>query len=432
MAALIKTLEMRFDSPAALRAEFEKNIVNRGIFVATDDELEVRQVVEVAIVLGYPVGDPAPVVLRGEVVHRVLPAMVTRGGRPGVAVQFEETVQALRERFTPLLGSEPLADPDVDREGARRRSAPREPVRVPIEVQVGPNPPVLVTTRDLSGSGVLLSTRDQAFVVGEAVRIRLSSPERDGDVRIAGRVVREVKNQRGEVAAVAVAFDAKQAADPRVRAQVARLREASHRGRLGEVSGSIGSDGIAGLLQTFAGSMPSGTLVVERAGEQGFVAFAKDRFVAAEVGPHSGARAVEELLGWTSGRFELEARVDPARLAKASGESLSAVLLEAACARDADESAAPNPASSGPARRVLAYGPATIFQVDDARVESAQDGLSKTEQAVLDLARAGMSVARIREVIPEPAARIDTALASLLEQGVLLPRGLKQGGGAGS
>ena len=39
----------------------------------------------------------------------------------------------------------------------------------------------------------------------------------------------------------------------------------------------------------------------------------------------------------------------------------------------------------------------------------------------VDLARAGMSLARIESIIPEPPERIRTAMAALIEMGVLLP-----------
>ena len=130
-----RTLQMRFDTPAALRAEFERNISNRGIFVATEAEFEIRQSVEVEIVLVYAMAPADPVVLRGEIVHRLAPEMARSGGRAGVAVQFEESVAELRARFEPLLGDEPLSDPDADQAGARRRSARRTAVRVPVRVR---------------------------------------------------------------------------------------------------------------------------------------------------------------------------------------------------------------------------------------------------------------------------------------------------------
>jgi hypothetical protein len=411
---------MRFDSPAALRAEFEKNIANRGIFVATEAGFEIRQTVEVAIDLAYVVASSGPIVLRGEIVHRVSPEMVRGGGRAGVAVQFEETVAELKARFEPFMGEESLPDPDVDQVGERRRSARREPVRVPVRVEPEKRKPFLTTSRDLSGTGVLLSLREESLAVGEIVRIGLRHPQEDVGVQIDGRVVREVKDKRGRVAAVAVAFDRNQAARPATVDLIAALRQASHHGRLGGISGSIVDLGLPNMLQMFGSSAAQGTLVVEREGEQGWIAFADNQFVAAELGAATGKQALEEMLGWTEGRFEFEARVDPGLLARGGRESLQAVVLEAVCARD-------ERGRSGQGGRPAARPAASpaiprdaIFHVDLEQEEIARASLEKTEQAVLDLARAGMSLARIESIIPEPPERIRAAMGALIEMGVLV------------
>ena len=416
-----RTLQMRFETSAALRAEFEKNIANRGIFVATEAEFEVRQTVEVEVVLGYAGAASAPVVLRGEVVHRVSPAMARNGGRPGVAVQFEDSVAELRARFAPLLGAEPLPDPDLDRAGELRRSARREPVRVPVRVEPAKRKAFSTTSRDLSATGVLLSIREEGLAVGEVVRIGLRHPAGDASVEIDGRVVREVKDKRGKPAAVAVAFDRNQAAKPGARELIEALRQASHHGRLGGISGSIVDLGLPNMLQMFGSSAQQGTLVVEREGEQGWIAFADNQFVAAELGSLTGKRAVEELLGWTEGRFEFESRVDGTLLARAARESLAAVVLEAVCARD--ERGRPGTGANRPAASAAApvISPNATFQVDIEQEEIARPSLDKTEQAVLDLARAGMNLARIEAVIPESAERVRTAMASLIEMGILNP-----------
>lgn len=417
-----QTLKMRFDSQAALRAEFEKNISNRGIFVATDLDLEIRQIVEVEISLSYAAPGAASVVLRGEVVHRISPDMVQRGGRAGVAVQFEETVAELKERFDPLLGDEPLADPDVDRAGEGRRNARREPVRVPIRVRVGKREPFEATSRDLSGTGVLLSVREDRIAVGEIVRIGLRHPVDGSAVEIAGRVVREVKNKSGQVAAVAVAFDRRQAAEPRARQVIEALRQASHQGRLGGISGSIVDIGLANLLQMLGSAAPQGTLVVEHGGEQGFIAFADNQFVAAELASLRGKAAIDEMLGWSEGRFEFEARVDASLLARKERAPLSAVVLEAVCARDERGRSGPVASSRPSAANANAISPDATFEVDVEQEDVALGSLEKTEEAVLDLARAGMSLARIEAIIPEPAPRVRAAIASLVEMGVLIPR----------
>ncbi len=61
------------------------------------------------------------------------------------------------------------------------------------------------------------------------------------------------------------------------------------------------------------------------------------------------------------------------------------------------------------------------FRSMSTQEDIARPSLDKTEQAVLDLARAGMSLARIEAIIPEPAERVRAAMAALVEMGVLIP-----------
>jgi hypothetical protein len=122
------------------------------------------------------------------------------------------------------------------------------------------------------------------------------------------------------------------------------------------------------------------------------------------------------MLGWTDGRFEFEARVDPNLLASAAREPLAGVVLEAVCARD--ERGRSKPTDAGPA---IEFSGDAIFVVDVEQEEVARGSLDKTELAVLDLARSRMSVARIEAIIPEAPERIRAAVASLVEMGVLIP-----------
>lgn len=425
-----RTLQVRFESQADLRAEFDKNIANRGIFVATDADLQVRQAVGVEIVLAYQSpGEPA-MVLSGEIVHRVAPSLTRSGLRPGVAVQFEESVAELRARFEPLLGGGPLPDPDTDQQGERRRSARREPVRVPLQVRVGKRPPFPATSRDLSASGVLVSLGREPIAVGEIVRIGLRHPSGEPAIELVGKVVRDVKNKQGVVAAVAVAFDRRQSADPRAREIIDALRQASHQGRLGGISGSIVDVGLANMLQMFGQSAPQGTLVVERDGEQGWIAFANNCFLAAELGAKKGKEALAAMLAWRDGRFEFEARIAAGLGDSVRGEPLAGAVLAAVCSQD--EARRPASAVARPAAREARSGrarggaapsaalsPGAVFVVDLEQAELAQASLEKTEQAVLDLARSGMSLARIEAIIPESGEEIRTAIASLVEMGVL-------------
>ncbi len=432
-------LHVRFESPEALRSEFDKNIANRGLFVATEEPYAVRQPVAVEIELVYLEGAggadcPGGVIeLEGEVVHCVPPEMVSSGVVPGVALQLEDSAQALRERFTPLLGKRAVREADADREGAQRRSARRNAVRVPVRVMPSMSPPFEATSRDLSATGILLSLREDGLPIDEIVRICLWHPSGDPCVVIDGKVVREVQNRHGRVAAVAVAFDRTQAADPRVRSVIDALREAGLRSQLGGISGSLADLGLANLLQMFGTSAPQGTLVVESDGEQGCIAFAEGQLLAVELGALSGRDALVAMLDWGEGRFEFQARADEALIASAPRQPLAGAVLDALCVLDERERAGAETAPveaddtivfdrDGMPESVFGIGSTTRFEVDHEQEDLCLDLLDKTQEALVDLARSGMTRARMVEVIPEAENVIQEALEGLVELGVLRPR----------
>lgn len=77
---------------------------------------------------------------------------------------------------------------------------------------------------------------------------------------------------------------------------------------------------------------------------------------------------------------------------------------------------------SDPSATVAEIGPLTTFEVDPKGEELSVGTLDKTKEALIDLARAGMTRARMIEIIPETEDVIQTALEGLVELGVLLPR----------
>ncbi|MEM9175891.1 MAG: PilZ domain-containing protein [Myxococcota bacterium] len=432
------TLTVRFASPDALRDEFEKNIANRGVFVETDVVFDVRQSITVEIVLDYlPGADPRSeatpaLALEGEVVHVVPPEMAASGAKPGVAVQFEANAAALRARFEPLLGqaAAEAAAPDVDNEGQRRRGAKRGAVRVPVRVMPMSRPPFEATSRDLSATGILLSMRGDALPIGEIVRVCLWHPSGTPSIEVDGKVVRQVPNKKGRIAAVAVAFDRNQVADPTIKGVLEALREAGHRSRLGGISGSLSDLGLANMLQMFGASAPQGTLVVERDGEQGWIAFSEEQLIAAELGALSGRDALIAMLRWGEGNFQFEATVDEGLVARTEHPTpLNGAVLDAVCALDEESDAEPSDAELDAAFGGDAGPVATIpieddtkFEIDFEQEEVSRSSLDKTEDAILELARAGMSVAQFCDVIPEEADAVRGSVLGLVEMGVLVPR----------
>ena len=426
-AAILRnhSLQIRFESPDALREEFEKNIANRGIFIATEEEFEVRQSIDVEIVLTYVADSEVALSLLGEVVHRIPVALAASGAVPGIAVQFDKSASELCETFEPLLGRSPTANLDHDEEGPKRRGSKRDAVRVPVRIMPTMSPPFEAASRDLSATGILLTMKKLALPVGEIVRTCLWHPSGEPSIEIDGQVVRQVRNKSGHIAAVAVAFDRSQAADSRVRDVIEALRQAGHRSRLGGISGSIADLGLANMLQMFGSLAPQGTLIVERDGEQGWIVFADEQLLGAELGGLSGHDALVAMLDWGDGRFQFEASADRNLIESASSSPLRGAVMEALrelneLRRESDDDQDDEEAEVNESG--FSIGGATTFGVDVEQEEISRSSLDKTEQAVLELARSGMPIEKLKSIIPEPADEVQLALESLVELGVLLPR----------
>jgi hypothetical protein len=285
------------------------------------------------------------------------------------------------------------------------------------------SPPFEATSRDVSATGILLTVEEQVLPIGEVVRTCLWHPSGETSVEIDGRVVRHVQNKSGRVAAVAVAFDREQARDPRTRSVIDELRAAGHRNRLGGISGSIDELGLANILQMFAVAAKQGTVVVDHEGDQGWVAFAEGQLLAAVLGAKTGHDALVDMLDWSSGRFHFEASVDAKVLESAALRPLAAAVFEAVRILDERERDRNEATSSGaPATRKLLIRSDSIFDVDLEQEALARPSLDKVEEAVLDLAKSGMPVHRVKAIIPESDERIQSALECLVEMGVLAPR----------
>jgi hypothetical protein len=452
-----RRLRLEFEEPSELRAEYDRNIANGGAFVAGVPPCELREIVEVELVFAFS-GDT--ITLEAEVVH-VVPGV----SGCDVAVQFLCEASVLRERLAPLLpeaGPAPRAaagadeawelDLDAPSAGAElgavseppapagassapapraparqasssddeeaaatrtrrreRRSARRGEARIPARL-AATHVELDGRTRDLSETGVLISADASELPVGKPVALSLRHPETGERVQVAGRVSRHVEGE-GAVAAVAIAFEGPRD-DPALAAFVKAARESEARRRRDGIRGRVEELGMASLLQMLCQSSRQGTLTVQRAREEGVVAFEAGRLRYARLGAARGRKALGRLVAWPDGDFVFHSAVDPLD-EEDEPAPLEMLLLDAA--RELDETRA-----SGPGAPAL--GPRASFRLDREAL-AACDALSKIEEAVVDLAAAGFTVRRMLDVIPEDDGEIRRALASLLEKGVVLPVG---------
>ena len=110
---------------------------------------------------------------------------------------------------------------------------------------------------------------------------------------------------------------------------------------------------------------------------------------------------------WSTGTFAFTRTVD-AITDETAPLPLQSALLEAA--RQVDE-----------ATRSAPLDMRRCFVVDRDAVQAAGD-LDKVEEAVLDLAAAGLTVRRMIDVIPDSDGAVHEAIRALLERGALRPK----------
>ncbi len=391
-----------FPDAEAFQREYTSNLVNGGVFVRSDEEFAVRESVQVELDFAWIGGSLR---LPGEIVHIIAPEMAGMGGTPGVAVQFSESAVAVREhlRAAGILtagNTEPAAEGD-----AGMRAAPRTPVRVAARI-AGDRQVVEGQTRNLSRTGVLVGVRGGAIPVGETVRLTLRNPRSGGEFAVDGRVARQIESD-GEISAMAVHFAPRDDEREALDRFVAELQQNEHTRRLGGISGPIAELGPQNIVQMFATTAPEGTLLLRHGEEEGMVCFQRGLLRLARVGTQSGVKALVRMFAWRDGTFEFHARLEDVEM-KQAPLPLDAALLDAV--RQMDE---------GSLVEVASFPLQAHVVVPEGADVDGYESPTKVEAAILDLARAGFTVQRMIDVIPEPDPEIFRALQALRDAGLI-------------
>ena len=311
--------------------------------------------------------------------HRALPP-IAPASAPGL-------------RFDPLEGV------------VERRSAERQTARLPVQVDAS-HISLDGRTRDISENGVLLSADGNDLPVGKKVTLSMTHPNTGERLTIEGVVARHVESQ-GTVAAVGIAFDACVEDDPHLRDFIREVQASETARRDGGISGVIEELGMANLLQMFGKSSRCGTLTVCCGAEEGVIAFQDGNLRYVRLGALRGVKAMARLLGWEHGAFEFVSQVDELP-DEDEPVSLEAALLDAV--RQLDEAAREEEPE-------VDLG--AVLHLDRKALVQLDRELSQAEEAVLDLAAAGLTVRRLLDVIPESDAAILGALRSLRERGLV-------------
>jgi len=394
-----RTLRISFSSPQDFEREYSANLMSGGAFIPTGENFELREKVGVHLSLDFC---DQSLLLCGEVVHRIDPVMASAGATAGIAVQLFGTAIELRSQLEPLVnasGSFQCAPPDLGDRDCRR-------VNASVKSQInGGDFSVTGHSRNLSQSGVLVDVLGQAIPVGQRVNVTLHHPVSAETRDLPGEVVRQIRSV-GAVAAVGIRFDPAVPDASNMHRFIEDVQHAEHSRNLGGIHGTLSELAPPALLTMFAGAASEGTLTLRReTEEQGVIGFMGGLLCYARLGAVSGMKALIRLLEWKEGTFSFHAQME-------RQESMpNAILIEAAiidAVRRIDEGSQVDTSTFPPKARLKLGSAADEF-----------DAPTKVESAVVDLVRAGFTVERILEIIPESDPEIYCAMSSLLEQGAI-------------
>jgi hypothetical protein len=237
------------------------------------------------------------------------------------------------------------------------------------------------------------------------VQLSLVHPDTGETLEVRGRVARRVEAP-GTVAAVAIDLEPGEAALG-FGSFVREVHAAEARRQAAGIAGAIAELGMDNLIQMFGKFSRGGTLTASVGNEEGVVTFEAGCLRSCRIGSLTGTKALARMLSWREGSFEFHAEVDPQ---SSAGElmPIDGALLEAA--RQLDERRRIDPGSLDPTARL---------RLDTSALASCGEALSKTEEAVVDLAAAGLTVRRLLDVIPESDAQILEAIRTLAERGLV-------------
>lgn len=474
-----RKLRVEYRTKASFRREYAQNIAKGGIFVPTRQPVELREHVELELVLAFA---DESIALPGEVVHCVPPEMASSGAEPGVALQFLMDGEELRGKLQAWTG--PVAtDVDEREQETGRRVAPRFRAHVPARVELD-GEVVDAWTRNISRSGALIALPDDPPPLGRRLKIQIRLPGGRDQMKVAGQVTRHLRTSALDC--VGVQFQVPEARMVDVDAFVGRVRAVEHTRRLGGINGPIADLGIRGVLAMFGASTPEGMLTLLREDLEGYILMDHGQ-LRAQLGLLKGRPALEAMLDWSEGSFAFEGQVDETLIAGETiplGEVVDVPAGAGAGSRagaapatdpgdddlvlmdidDVDPPGEPDPdpewepewddvdetpASAAPPPRDDGFVPDDDhslgeFVIDDEEADAiearlqmdtapivtpdahlvAVEGMDRSslgtvEEAILDLAAVGMTVAKAVEIIPEPDEQVYAAIEKLVDDGFL-------------
>jgi len=402
LSQAFRVLRVTFDSREELEREYEANLVNGGLFIPGHLELLYGEPVMVWVDLPFI---DKTVELEGRVVQTIPIEFEANGGRSGVALEMSDTPEEIRECFEAALGA-PLVDERSRGEG--QRHAPRSVAHVRARVRVAGVSEIEGHTRNLSLAGVLVAITEEPPPIGQDVAVAIVHPTTGEERELPGSVARHDLDDTGHVRGIGIQFAIPRNQADETIAYLNAVKASEHARRLGGITGSIDTLGLADLILSFGQCVPSGRFTLMNRGEVGIVHVANGMMMSAQMGAAIGIKALVRMANWEDGNFEFHANLGPDEDAPVLGLPIEAALIEAA--RFVDESGAgPRPPLPGHAG----------LRIEHSQVDLSDPALGKIETQVLDLAGVGLAVDRMRDTIQEPDRAIDEAILRLIDEGIV-------------
>ncbi len=428
----IRDILIDFDDPTVFLDEYERHLSSGWIFVPSEHEFGLGEVVEVTVDLSF-CGHSARAL--GIVKSRISPSLAAMLQRPsGAVIEFADGIDALEEMLRDTVeglteargrAREPLATPRRHRR-----------LEVSIRGECGRAGRVAeCTTQNLSASGALLEVRGLDLEVDQEVSLSLVNPKTGELVAISGRVVRaalpaEVASGAAHTALepestlqgtapqtasgqVAVAFVSSSEVDTRKARFLEQVRAVTYGQRMGSLSGNLSGVGLPSLLPSIASSSEQGSMEIIGDGHEALLLFEANRLSQISLGRVAGIKALARLLEWREGEFSFQPTTETR---PPTGELIPVDVALREAQRQASQ--------LDELRDRLLPDTVVLERKHDTAVPHtvAADPVSETERAVLEeLARPGCP-GTLLDALPQSDAEIWRAILGLLERGILTRR----------
>jgi len=451
----IRDILIDFDDPNVFLDEYERHLSSGWIFVPSEDEFGLGEVVEVTVDLSF-CGHTARAL--GIVKSRISPALAEMLRRPpGAVIEFADGIDALEEMLRDTVDGL-VAVAGRSREtprGVRRHKRLEVSIRGECN-QAGES--AEVRTHNLSASGALLEVNGLDLEVDQRLSLSLVNPSTGELVTLSGRVVRAAlppptsthpagaapappsaapappsqgattpAGEPGAVSHVAVAFTEAPGVNTRKAHFLEQVRAVTHGRPMGSLSGNLSGLDLPSLLPSIASSSAGGTMEIIGDGQEGVLLFEGNQLRHAALGRVRGIKALARLLEWKEGEFSFQPTLEPdapradplpigAALRQAAAQSAALRELEG---RLLSDTVVLERSSSAPACGATVSENSPDSATDDG---SPASSISETEHAVLaGLERPGCP-GTLLDALPQPDAEIWRAILHLLECGGLRQR----------